>query len=132
MITSQSAAKRSALHYRSSVFHIPTLFGSMDIKGSAMEVATHAEGWVLSVRAQPGARKNAVLGAHAGALKVAVTAAPEQGKANKAILEVLREALGLKRSQIEQISGETSRDKRFLIRDLSKDELATRLAALLQ
>lgn len=97
-----------------------------------MNLTAHAEGWVLAVRAQPGARRNAVVGAHDGALKVAVTAAPEQGKANKAILEVLREALDLKRSQIEQISGETSRDKRFLIRDLSKDELATRLTALLQ
>lgn len=72
------------------------------------------------------------MGEQAGALKVAVTAAPEQGKANKAILEVLREALGLKRSQIEQISGETSRDKRFLIRDLSQGELEARIAAALQ
>jgi uncharacterized protein (TIGR00251 family) len=97
-----------------------------------VNLTVHAEGWILPVRAQPGARKNGVLGEHDGALKVAVTAAPEQGKANKAILEVLRDALDLKRSQIEQISGETSRDKRFLIRDLSRDELATRLTALLQ
>jgi len=96
-----------------------------------MDIAAHAEGWIVPVRAQPGARKNGVTGEHAGALKVAVTAAPEQGKANKAILEVLRDALGLKRSQIEQLSGETSRDKRFLIRELSREELAARIAAVL-
>jgi uncharacterized protein (TIGR00251 family) len=97
-----------------------------------MNLTAHTQGWILPVRAQPGARKNGVMGEQAGALKVAVTAAPEQGKANKAILEVLREALELKRSQIEQISGETSRDKRFLIRDLSQGELETRVAAAIQ
>ena len=42
-------------------------------------------GTILPVRAQPGAKKNAVLGERAGALRVAVSAAPERGKANEAI-----------------------------------------------
>lgn len=97
-----------------------------------MNLTAHADGWILPVRAQPGARKNGVMGEQVGMLKVAVTAAPEQGKANKAILEVLREALDLKRSQIEQISGETSRDKRFLIRNLTQAELEARIADALK
>lgn len=88
-------------------------------------------GLVLSVRAQPGARKNAVLGDHAGALKVAVTAAPEDGKANKAIRDLLAKTLGLKRSQVELSSGAASRDKRFVIQGIGKAELANRLADLL-
>lgn len=60
-----------------------------------------------------------------------MTAAPEDGRANKALLEVLREALGLKRSQIELVSGEKSREKRFLVRGPTQDELAARIAALL-
>jgi uncharacterized protein YggU (UPF0235/DUF167 family) len=52
----------------------------------------HAEGCVLPVRAQPGARKAGVLGEQAGALKVAVTAPPEDGRANRALVEVLAEA----------------------------------------
>jgi len=94
-------------------------------------VREHPEGCVLPVRAQPGARKAGVLGEQAGALKVAVTAPPEDGRANKALVEALREALGVKRSQVELLGGETSRDKRFLIRGMSSAELATRLAALL-
>jgi uncharacterized protein len=94
-------------------------------------VREHPEGCVLPVRAQPGARKAGVLGEQAGALKVAVTAPPEDGRANKALVEVLREALGVKRSQVELLGGETSRDKRFLIRGVSRAELASRLAALL-
>src|SRR5262245_59857901 len=88
----------------------------------------HPEGVVLQVRAQPGARKNAVLGEHAGALKIAVTAPPEDGRANLALVELLRDKLGLKRSQIELIAGVTSRDKRYLIRGVTRDELTARVS----
>jgi uncharacterized protein (TIGR00251 family) len=95
-------------------------------------ITDHPEGCLLPVRAQPGARKTSVLGEQAGALKVAVTAPPEDGRANKALAEALREALGLKRSQVELVSGETSRDKRFLIRGLGRAVLQSRIGALLQ
>ena len=90
----------------------------------------HAEGWVLPVRAQPGARRAGVQGEQAGALKVAVMAPPQDGRANQALADTLREALGLKRSQVELIGGQTSRDKRFLIRGLTRAELESRLAQL--
>ena len=93
-------------------------------------VADHAEGCILPVRAEPGARKAGVLGEQNGALKVAVTAPPEDGRANQALVEALREILGLKRSQVELIGGRTSRDKRFLIRDVTRTELEKRLALL--
>ena len=93
-------------------------------------LAAHAEGWVLPVRAQPGARRAGVQGEQAGALKVAVMAPPQDGRANQALTETLREALGLKRSQVELIGGQTSRDKRFLIRGLMRAELESRLAQL--
>ena len=83
----------------------------------------HPEGCLLAVRAQPGARKAGVQGEHAGALKVAVTAPPEDGRANQAITEVLRDWLGLKRSQVELISGATHRNKQFLIRGMTAEDL---------
>src|SRR5436309_11939047 len=95
-----------------------------------IQLADHPEGVILPVRAQPNARKAGVLGEQAGALKVAVTAPPEDGRANKALLEVLREALGVKRSQLELLSGATSREKRFLVRNVTKAELAARVAEL--
>jgi uncharacterized protein (TIGR00251 family) len=91
----------------------------------------HAEGVILPVRAQPGARKAGVQGEQNGALKVAVTAPPEDGKANQALVEALRKALGVKRSQVELVGGRTSRDKRFLIRGLTREELGARLGELL-
>ena len=95
-------------------------------------VTDHAEGCVLPVRAQPGARRAGVQGEQAGALKIAVTAPPQDGRANQALVEELRKALAIKRSQVELIGGQTSRDKRFLIRGLSRSELESRLLALLR
>jgi len=94
-------------------------------------ISDHAEGCVLPIRAQPGARKNAVLGEHVGALKVAVTAPPEDGRANQALVELLRDVLKLKRSQVELIGGQTSRDKRFLIRGIARELLAEKITEAL-
>jgi uncharacterized protein (TIGR00251 family) len=94
-------------------------------------ITDHAEGCILPVRAQPGARRNGVQGEQGGALKIAVTAPPDDGRANAALVEALREVLKVKRSQIELLSGQTSREKKFLIRGIKKAELEQRLAALL-
>ncbi len=95
-------------------------------------ITEHPEGCVLSVRAQPGARKAGTKGEQGGALKLAVTAPPEDGRANAALVELIRELLGVKRSQIELIAGQTSRDKRFLIRGVSRDDLAAKIEALVR
>mgnify|MGYP000427444852 CR=1 FL=1 len=49
------------------------------------------------------------------ALKVAVTAAPEGGKANAAVIKLLAKALGVPKSRLTLIQGATSRDKVFRI-----------------
>ena len=95
-----------------------------------IDLGEREDGLVLPVRAQPGAKRNGIVGEQAGALKVAVSAPAQDGRANAALIEVLREALQLKRSQIELIAGPTGRDKRYLVRDLTKRELEARLAAL--
>ena len=92
-----------------------------------IQLDTTPSGIVLPVKAQPGARRNGITGEHAGALKVAVTQAPEKGKANDAIIDVLVEALGLKRNQIELISGATSPQKKFLVTGLTRQELDARI-----
>jgi len=70
---------------------------------------------IVKVRVQPKASRNAVLGEHDGALKIAVTAPPEKGKANKAAVDVLAKALGLPKSSIALAAGAASRDKTFAI-----------------
>jgi uncharacterized protein (TIGR00251 family) len=95
-----------------------------------IELTDHPEGVLVAIRAQPGARKSGVLGEQAGALKVAVTAPPEDGRANAALVGLLRDLLGLKRSQVELHSGATGRNKKLLVRGLPREELAEKLASL--
>ena len=92
-------------------------------------VLAHSEGSVLPVRAQAGARRSGIVGEHDGALKIAVTAAPEKGKANKALVALLSRALHVRKSSVQLIAGQASGSKRFLIRGIAPDELHRRLAA---
>jgi len=62
---------------------------------------------------------------------VAVSAEPEQGKATAAIIEVLAETLDLPRSNIQLLSGATSRHKQFLIGSVELSELKKRILAAL-
>lgn len=91
-------------------------------------VAPHLDGAVLTVRAQPGARRNEVRGIEGDRLKVAVTAIAERGKANAALSELLADALGVRRSQISLLSGATASEKRFAISGLSPQQVLDRLA----
>jgi uncharacterized protein (TIGR00251 family) len=93
-----------------------------------IELETTEEGVVLLIAAQPRARKNALVGAHGGRLKVAVTQAPEKGKANEAIIKVVAAALDLKRSQLDLFAGAASSQKKFLVRGIDAAELHRRIA----
>ena len=87
-------------------------------------------GVIIPVKAQAGARKNAILGERQGAARIAVTAAPEKGKANRAIIALLSEVLDVPKSAIELISGDTSPQKRFLILGGDANEIQKRLASI--
>lgn len=70
---------------------------------------------LMTVKARAGAARNAITGAHDGMLKVAVTQAPEKGKANQAIVKLMAKELDLPKSQISLISGQTTPLKKFMI-----------------
>jgi uncharacterized protein len=89
----------------------------------SVTIQPHAEGATIAVRAQPGAKKNGVKGERAGALVVAVTAPAEDGRANEALVELLKDWLGVKRSQVELIAGKTNRNKVFLVRGVTVEGL---------
>jgi uncharacterized protein (TIGR00251 family) len=94
-------------------------------------ISAHAQGVVLAVRAQPGARKRGVTGQHNGMLKLAVQAPPDKGRANEALVELIAELFECKRSQVELLSGQTSQEKKFLLRGMSVEEAEAKLSALL-
>ena len=78
-----------------------------------------AAGVTLAVRAQPGAKKTAVVGTYGeGAtaqLKIAVQAPPLEGRANEALIAFLTETFALPKNAVKLISGELSRSKVFLL-----------------
>ncbi len=80
---------------------------------------------------RPGASRTKVLGERDGALRLAVVAPPEKGKANKVALRFLAKALNLSRARLELVGGETSRNKVVLCRQLRPEELRARLAGLM-
>lgn len=98
---------------------------------ATVDLRSTMRGVLLAVRAQPGARRNAITGVHAGALKVAVTAPPDKGKANEAIVALLCEKLQLGRGQIALVAGETSRQKKFEVAEVDADALRRRIEACL-
>ncbi|MDR1140874.1 MAG: DUF167 domain-containing protein [Planctomycetaceae bacterium] len=87
----------------------------------------HSEGVILSVRAQPGSKREEIRGVQDGLLKVTVTQVPEKGKANKAIRKLLAKSLELKISQVELLSGETATQKKFLLRNTNLETIQTKI-----
>ena len=86
-----------------------------------------AQGVLVPVRVQPGARRTGVLGIQAGRLRLAVAAPPQQGKANQAAARLLAKVAQVAPAQVELIRGASSRTKEFLLQGLSAQQLLTRL-----
>ncbi len=86
------------------------------------------DGVVLSLHIQPGAKKTEISGIHGDALKIRLAAPPVDGKANDALLAFLARTLGLPKSRVLLISGQTSRSKRVAVTGLSSAEIASRLS----
>ena len=90
-------------------------------------------GLSVRVKAQPRAKRAGLLGLAPGAdgprLKIAVTEAPEEGRANRAICAALARALGMPPSAAEVAQGGAAREKVVFIAG-DPDALASRLEAL--
>lgn len=69
----------------------------------------------LSVRVQPRASRDEIQGIKDGMLRIRTTAAPSDGKANKATIRLLADYLGIAPSRIQLVRGMTQRNKTFVI-----------------
>ena len=80
-------------------------------------------GVTLAVRAQPGAKKAAIVGVYgegdAAQLKIAVQAPPVEGRANEALIAFLADTFGVPKRSVELVSGGLSRSKVFLLRGVT-------------
>jgi len=82
----------------------------------------------LSLRVQPRASRNAVVGWTGDVLKIRLTAPPVEGAANASCLKFLADLLDLPQSHIEILKGAHSHNKVIRITGLSKEEVHARLA----
>jgi uncharacterized protein (TIGR00251 family) len=95
----------------------------------------HAEGCSLAVRVQPGAKREAMAGVYGDAgeaqLKIALKAAPIEGRANEALIAFLAEFFGLARSSVGIAQGQTGRSKLVILKTVNVPDAELRIRAAL-
>ena len=89
-------------------------------------------GAAFGVWCAPGASREGIRGERDGALRVAVTAPAEKGRANEAIVRLLARALGLRPGDLSIRSGRAARAKRIVVRSVGVEALRGRLLRLLE
>ncbi len=98
--------------------------------GSPISIRETAAGAVFPVRVVPRASRREVAGVQDGALKLRITAAPVEGKANEECIRLLAEALGVKKAQVTIISGHTARTKTVSVEGLKAADVTAFISAL--
>ncbi len=81
------------------------------------------------MRVHPNAARNEVVEFIDGVLRVKVSAPPVKGKANKELIALLGQVLGVDKSRVSIIKGHTSRSKIIAIDGLSQEEITKRLSS---
>ena len=90
-----------------------------------------SDGVVIHVRAQPRSSRAGIDSLMGDAVKVRIRCAPVDGKANKELVETLADEFALAKSLVVFKSGETSKQKRILLRGISAAQVEERLKAAL-
>ena len=72
----------------------------------------------LRLHVQPGASRTGMAGLHGDALKIRVAAPPADGRANRAMLDYLAECLGVARTRITLVKGESGRRKTVIVQGI--------------
>lgn len=93
--------------------------------GFAQDVA---DGCTIAVRVHPGAKRDAVTRLHAGALKIALTTPPVDGRANEALIGFAAERLGVPKARVRLIAGAASRSKVLRVEGRSATEVRAALS----
>ena len=93
-----------------------------------LRITPVAGGVEFQLKVGPGASRTRIVGVLGDALKVAVAAPPEGGKANAALMAFLAEALRVKRGDVTLVSGATAVAKRVRAMGVDAGEVARRLS----
>jgi uncharacterized protein (TIGR00251 family) len=81
----------------------------------------------LTVRLQPRARRDEVVGERDGVVVIRVTAPPVDGKANAALCRLIAKAASVAPSRVEIVRGHTAREKVIRVEGLDAEALRAAL-----
>jgi uncharacterized protein (TIGR00251 family) len=91
------------------------------------------KGAALAVRVTTRASKNQIVGAMSdGTIKIRITAAPVEGQANNELVKFLSDVLGVAKSRIDIVAGETGRDKLISVLDMDAETLHKKIVEGIQ
>jgi uncharacterized protein len=86
---------------------------------------------VINAFVQPRSAKEGIVGVHGAALKIKVSAPPADGRANAAVEKLLARTLGVARSDVAVVSGQSSRHKRIRVGRMTPAAVADAVALVL-
>lgn len=84
-------------------------------------------GVVINVKVVPGASRSEIAGTLGDHLKVRLAAPPEDGRANRELVEVLAQACGVGRADVAVLTGHANAQKRVLVAGIDEKTAAQRL-----
>jgi len=90
-------------------------------------IQAHENGCRIALKVVPGASRDRIAGPLGERLKVQVRAAPEKGKANRAVCDLLASALGVKRGDVAVVRGQTRPEKDLAVRGVGPTAASRRL-----
>jgi uncharacterized protein (TIGR00251 family) len=100
-----------------------------DERATPAFLRVQSDGLLLSVKLQPRASANAIVGPLGVELRIKVTAPPVDAAANEALLRLLAETLDCPRNSIELLRGHTSRHKVIRLHGLDLQFVAKKLSS---
>ncbi|MFC2149718.1 DUF167 domain-containing protein [Candidatus Auribacterota bacterium] len=92
-----------------------------------LNIQQSRSGLLIKVKVTPGAKKNEIAGEYDGGLKLKIKSPPVEGKANKACINLLSEILGILKSNIDLVKGQTSTIKTFCVSGMTREDLIKRI-----
>jgi uncharacterized protein (TIGR00251 family) len=90
-------------------------------------IEQHGRDVLVRIKVVPGASRTQLAGTLGDRIKIRVSAPPEQGKANKAIIELLARTLSIKANQVTIEVGHTSAEKTIRITGANLDAVRNAL-----
>jgi len=77
----------------------------------------------IEIHLQPGAKRIEIVGFKEGVLYAKVTALPQKGQANRALVELMAQTLGIPKSSVDIIRGQSSRSKVIAVQGLTGEQV---------